>query len=435
MRALFDALRGGGPAAGGRDGERAILRLIRALLLFESTLWATVTPLLAHYEHVLHASKASVGLLVAAYPAGTIFGAPLAMWLASRGGVRRPTLIGLLLFGASVGPFGFLHNLIGLDALRVLQGAACGLVWGGGLTWAVAIAPRERRGATIGSVFGAATVGALLGPVIGTLATWAGTGPVFAVMAAVAFGLALFSARHGEPPRQARGRPAPLRRLPGQPLVRLGFWLILLEAGSIGAISTLIPLRLSELGGSSALIGATFLITALMGRVISTPLGRLVDRRGAKPVLLAGMCLAAVLAGALVLPHSPWLLALACVALLGGPLSVVMIPAMAMITDATDRAGVPLAIATLMLNLAWAFGELAGAPTGAGLSQIGGDALPFLGLAGLLLATLWPITRTRLPQPAGSGTPQTTGSAAPQPTGPGVAQTGSSVTSRATSAA
>jgi predicted MFS family arabinose efflux permease len=427
MRALFDALRGGGATAADRRGdERAIIVLVRFLLMFESTLWAAVTPVLPHYEHALHVSKPAVGLLVAAYPAGMIPGALLAVWLARRDGVRRPTLIGLLLFSASTGAFGFIDQVVVLDLLRALQGMACGFVWGGGLTWAVAVAPRERRGATIGSVFGAATLGALAGPVIGTLAVWAGTGPVFAAVAVVALGLALFTARHAEPPREAPGPRASLRRLSAQPLVRLGFWLILLEAGSIGAIATLIPLRLNRLGGSSALIGATFLITALMGRVISTPLGRLVDRRGPKPVLGAGMCLAALLAVALVLPSSPWLLALACVALLGGPLSVVMIPAMAMITDATDRAGIPLAIATLMLNLAWALGELAGAPTGAGLSQLGGDTLPFLGLAGLLLVTLWPVARTRLPRPAGSGAAQS---------GPGAAQTGSSATSRATSAA
>lgn len=401
MRALVDALRGQSSPGGAREGERAIVVLIRALLLFESSLWAAVTPVLPHYEHMLHVGKPALGVLVAAYPAGMIPGALLGAWMSTRGGVRRPTLIGLLLFSVSVGAFGFATNIAVLDALRVVQGTACGFVWGGGLTWAIAVAARERRGTVLGSVFGAATLGSLLGPVLGTLAAWAGTESVFSAVAVIAFGLAIFTARHAEPARTGVSRPASLRALPRQSLVRLGFWLILLQAGAIGALSTLVPLRLNHFGGSSTFIGATFLATALMSKALATPTGRLVDRRGPGVILRLGLGAAAVLSVVLLLPHSPWLLGLVCVVLLGGPLSVYVTPAMSMISEATDRAGVPLAVATLMLNLAWAFGEMSGAPIGAGLSQLAGDGLPFAALAGLLLITLWPVARTRLPRPAG----------------------------------
>jgi predicted MFS family arabinose efflux permease len=420
MTALINALRGRGGVAAPRDGQHEIVVLIRALLLFESSLWAAVTPVLPHYEHVLHVGKPAVGLLTAAYPAGMVPGALIGAWMATRSGVRRPTLIGLLLFSVSVVAFGFGSDILVLDLLRVVQGAACGFVWGGGLTWAVTATTRERRGAVLGSVFGAATLGSLLGPVLGTLAAWAGTEIVFSVVGVIAFGLAIFTAHHAEPPREAPGPRASLRSLPGQPVVRLGFWLILLQAGAIGVMSTLVPLRLNRFGGSSALIGATFIATALVSKAISTPVGRQVDRRGPRPVLGAGLVGGALLTAVLLLPHTPWLLGLACVMALGVPLGVYITPAMSMITAATDRVGVPLAVATLMLNLGWATGEMIGAPVGAGLSQLGGDALPFLGLAGVLLVTLWPVARTRLPRPA-----------APAPN----VQTGSSVTSRATSAA
>ena len=66
--------------------------------------------------------------------------------------------------------FGFGTNIVTLDVLRFLQGAACGFIWGGGLTWVIAVAPRERRGEMLGSVIGAAIFGTILGPVLGTLA-------------------------------------------------------------------------------------------------------------------------------------------------------------------------------------------------------------------------------------------------------------------------
>ena len=81
------------------------------LLGFESSLYSAVTPVLPHYAHTLHASKTALGLLSAAYPAGLIPGSLLGGWLASRAGVRRTTLTGLIVFGLAVAGFGFAGNL------------------------------------------------------------------------------------------------------------------------------------------------------------------------------------------------------------------------------------------------------------------------------------------------------------------------------------
>jgi predicted MFS family arabinose efflux permease len=430
MTTLINALRGRGATAGRGDAD-GIVVLVRTLLLFESAMWSAVTPVLPHYQHSLHASTPAVGLLAASYPAGMVPGSLLGAWLATRSGVRRPTLIGLLLFTVSIGAFGFGTDIGTLDALRFIQGIGCGFIWGGGLTWAVAVADRDRRGAVLGSVFGAAILGSLLGPILGTLAVWAGTRVVFLAVGAIAFGLTIWTAGHPEPALEAPGPHASLRTLPGNPLVRLGFWLILLEAGALGAIGTLIPLRLSRFGASGTFIGVTFLVSALLSRQVSTPVGRLVDRRGAGTALRLGLATASVLAALLIVPQSAVMLAIVSVVLVGGPLAVYMVPAMSMITHATERAGIPLAVATLMLNLAWAAGETGGAPIAASLSQLAGDTLPFLALAGLMALTLVPVIRTRLPAPPGDR------DQVPDDRGPGTAttQTGSSVTSRATSAA
>src|SRR3984957_17731564 len=179
--------------------EHRIVGLIPSLLLFESAMYSAVTPVLPHYAHVLHAAKPAVGVLTAAYPAGIIPGSLLGAWIAHRAGVRRTSLIGLLLFAASIAAFGFGTDIVTLDALRFVQGIGCGFIWGGGLPWVIAVAPRERRGAVLGSVFAAAIFGTLLGPVLGTLAVTVGTGPVFAVVGAVSLGLAAWTMRHDEP--------------------------------------------------------------------------------------------------------------------------------------------------------------------------------------------------------------------------------------------
>ncbi|HEY3727311.1 MAG TPA: MFS transporter [Solirubrobacteraceae bacterium] len=389
------------PARRERAPEHGTVNLIRTLLLFESAMYSAVTPVLPHYAHAFGASKPAVGVLAAAYPAGIIPGSLLGAWMVTRAGVRRTTLVGLLVFAVAIVAFGFGTDIVSLDVLRFIQGAACGFIWGGGLTWVIAVAPRQRRGEVMGSVIAGAIFGTLLGPVLGTLAVGIGTELVFSLVGAVSLGLAVWTFGHPEPPPAESSRTAtPLRALIANPRIMLGSWLILLEACTIGATGTLLPLRLSRFGASGVAIGVTFLLTALASTVLATPIGRLVDRRGAGVPLYAGLTMTAVLLALLPLPQSALVLAVVSVVALGGPLTAYTIPAMSVITEAAERAGIALAVATMALNLAWATGETIGAPVAASLSQATSDAVPLLLLAAIMVLTLIPVRRARLTRPA-----------------------------------
>ncbi|MGZ4169095.1 MAG: MFS transporter [Solirubrobacteraceae bacterium] len=381
-----------------QDPAHGTVVLVRVLLLFESAMYSAVTPVLPHYAHALHASKPAVGVLAGAYPAGIIPGSLIGAWIATRAGVRRTTLIGLLVFAVSIAGFGFGTSIVALDALRFLQGVGCGFIWGGALTWVIAVAPRERRGEMLGSVIAAAIFGTLLGPILGTLAVTAGTGPVFALVGAISFGLAAWTVRHPDPSPQTptTETATPVRDLARSPLIRLGSWLILLEAATIGATSTLLPLRLSRFGAHSVVIGAVFLVSSLLSMAVSGPIGRTVDRRGAGVPLCVGLTLTAVLMAVLPLPHTAVLLAIVSVIALGGPLTAYTIPALTVITDTAEKLGIPLTVATMMLNLAWATGEVMGAPAAANLSQATSDAIPLLALSMIMVLTLRPVIKARL---------------------------------------
>ncbi len=202
-----------------RGPEHGTVVLIRTLLLFESILYAAVTPVLPHYQHEFAASKPAVGLLAASYAAGMLPGTLIGGWISTRAGVRRTTVVGLLLFTVSIAAFGFAGSLVALDSLRFIQGAACGCVWGGGLAWAIAVAPRERRGEIIGSVIGAAIFGTILGPVLGTVAVAVGTQVTFSAFGAIA--LALARGRSVTPsPRPTRSSPRRRRRCARRSRVR-----------------------------------------------------------------------------------------------------------------------------------------------------------------------------------------------------------------------
>lgn len=368
--------------------ERRIVILMSALLGFEAMLYSAVTPVLPHYAHEFSASKPAIGILAAAYPAGMIPGSLLGGWLAIRAGVRRTTVVGLLIFAISITAFGFGSSIVVLDALRFVQGVACGCIWGGGLAWVIAIAPRERRGEVLGSVIAAAIFGTLLGPILGTLAVAVSTEVVFSFVGVIACLLAVWTLEHPEPPRPEAGGKTPWRAMARSPRLILGFWLVLLEAGTFGATGVLIPLRLYRFGASGVAIGVTFVLASLLSTFVAPLVGRVVDRRGAGPPLYVGLAMAAVLIALLPVPDSAlWLAALSVVAL-GGPLTAYMIPAMSMITDSAERMGVAIALATMMLNLAWALGETIGAPAAASISQATSDTVPLLLIALSMVVTL-----------------------------------------------
>ncbi len=410
MNALINAWRSRGSAAidARRSGEQPIVVLVSVLLGFESAMYSAVTPVLPHYALTLHASKPAVGLLTAAYPAGIVPGSLLGAWVAARAGVRRATLIGLALFAVSIIAFGFGTRIVALDVLRFIQGAGCGFIWGGGLTWVIAVAPRERRGAVLGTTMAAAIFGTLLGPILGTLAVAVGTAPVFTAVGLVAFGLAGWTLRMPEPASGWQGDTTgtPMRTLVRTPQILLGFWLILLEAATIGATGTLIPLRLARFGASGLAVGATFLVASLISTRVSPSIGRLVDRRGPRPPLYVGLTLTAVLMILLPLPHSALGLAILATIALGGPLTAYTVPAMSLMTNGSERAGVPIVMATMMLNLAWAFGETIGAPAAAGISQATSDAVPLLILSAIMVLTLVPVVRARLGVTAAPAAPR-----------------------------
>jgi MFS family permease len=382
------------------DPERRTVRLIRALLAFESVLYSVLTPVLPHYAHVFGASKPAIGVLTASYPAGMLPGSLLGGWIATRAGVRRTTVVGLLLFTGAIVAFGFGSDIVVLDGLRFVQGIACGCIWGGGLAWVIAISPRDRRGEMLGSVFAAAIFGTLIGPMLGTVAVAAGTRVVFACVGGVSIALTAWTLKHPEPPRAALGAGVPLRVLARDARIAFGCWVILLEACVIGAAGTLLPLRLSRFGASGVAIGITFVLASLLALLVNPAVGRLGDRRGITWQLTIGLGGTAVLLALLPIPRSPLPLAALTVLTLGGPLTACGIPAISMVTAAIERVGAALAFGSMLFNLAWGIGETVGAPAAASVSGATTDAVPLAALAALMLATLALSSGRRWSRPA-----------------------------------
>ena len=373
---------------------RRLLLLTGAIVLVDTMFFAALTPLLPHYVDELGLGKAGAGVLQAMYPAGALVAGIPSGIAAARLGVKPTVLTGLSLLAVTTVAFGLADSVWALDLARFVQGMSSAFSWTGALSWLVAAAPRGRRGQLIGSAFGAAIAGALFGPVLGAVASFTGTGPAFATVAGLALVLA---AAAWSTPAAAPDQAQPLRMLVRALMLRriqIGVWLTLLPALLFGNLSVLAPLRLSDLGWGAAAVGATYLISAAIEAAWSPVLGHASDRYGRFLPLRAALLASAIVTLLLPWPDNAWLLALVVVCA-GFAFGSFWTPALSMVTDEAEAAGLDYGYAFALVNIAWAPGQAGGSALGGALASATSDAVSYLSLTALCLATLVALARYR----------------------------------------
>ncbi len=298
---------------------------------------------------------------------------------------------------ASLG-FALAGNVWALGASRLFQGIGSSFSWAGGLAWVIAAAPRERRGALLGTAMGAAVFGALLGPVLGALAGIVGTRPAFlgvTVAGAILVGWA--AATPGIAPERQTLR-AGLLAVRERSLLA-GLWLIMLPALLFGVLIVLVPLQLNGQGWGTIAIGALFVATTAVETVLNPLLGRLTDRQGLMRPVRAALVGSIVGSIALAWARQPALIALLVVAS-GIAYGSFYTPGMALISHGAEAAGLAQGLAFGLMNACWGVGALIGPAAGGALAGAAGDTIPYLILAGLCLAT-WAATRVGYAEPVG----------------------------------
>jgi MFS transporter, DHA1 family, multidrug resistance protein len=288
------------------------------LLVAEFIVWlgfGALLPVLPLYFEEQGIDLATLGLVIAAWPAARLVGEPAFGWLADRTARVPIMVVGLIATGiftalplVLTGPLAFIL----LRAAAGLSTAAYDPAARGFLTDATEPA---RRGEAFG-LYGAAQMGGLLfGPAIGAFgaAIVGGNGFVFvfcgvaSLAAAAAIGLTV-----REAPLPTRTHPAPRRdhvELPHEGRGRLAdddgtadgapssLWnrgliaVLIINAGGYfasGTYEVIWSLFLKSLGAGLDLIGLTFAMFGLPILLLSPTAGRLVDRRGVLGFIVFG---------------------------------------------------------------------------------------------------------------------------------------------------
>jgi MFS family permease len=352
---------------------RRLFLLVCVLVFVDTMLYAALTPLLPHIVH----SKSRAGILVAAYAAGALVGGLPGGWASVRIGARNGVLLGLSGMGLASLGFAFADSFWTLFAARLVQGMGSGFTWAGAFAWLLAAAPRDRRGALIGSAMGAAVFGALFGPVVGAAAALAGREAVFAALASLAVVLSVWTLRIAEGPEEEHPSATAIARALRNRLFAAGLALMALASLLFGVLGTLAPLHLSHAGWGAAAIGGLWLVGAALETAESPLIGRLSDRRGLLLPVRAALLGSAVLAGLLAFGPRPLLYAPLVVGA-GAAFGGLFTPAFVLIADGAEEARLAQGMAFGVMNAAWALGAVVGPAAAGAIAGATGDWIPYL---------------------------------------------------------
>ena len=370
---------------------RRLLVLISSILFVDAMLFVAITPLVPGYADEYGLSDSGAGWLVAAYGIGALVGGIPGGVLAMRAGPKAAVVAGLAGVAVSSVAFALAGDPWTLGASRVAQGVASASVWAGGLAWITILAPRERRGQMLGTAFVAAIAGAIIGPMLGGLADEIGARVSFGAVAVVAAVMTLVASAATAAPRehQRKGATAVALRDPGYVI---GLWLNFLIEFLFATLALLVPLSLDDNGFSAVEIGAVFLVAGAVEVALNPLVGYASDRFGRLLPLRTALAAATVTCVGLALADSSEAIVLLVWAAAFG-FGTMYSPAMALVADRAEAAGLAQGFGFGLMNSFWALGLIVAPPFAGALSESHGDHLPYLIGGMLALLTLLGTTR------------------------------------------
>ncbi|MBM3221371.1 MAG: MFS transporter [Candidatus Rokubacteria bacterium] len=246
------------------------------------------------YAQHLGLASGAIGVVTAAFAISSMALRGWAGWAADRYGRRPIILAGSAIFMTAPAAYAAAAGVTSLFVVRLAHGAGMGLLPTAATAMVADVAPPGRRAEVLGTFGMASGLALALGPGAGILvARWVGFNGLFALaMAIAAIGFACMTLV----PETLTTRETRRFHVADTVSRRALFpsALMLLMTLTYGALVGFLPLHADARGLNA---GVFFVVYALALTAVRQPAGRLSDRRGRTPVVIAGLV---ILAAALV---------------------------------------------------------------------------------------------------------------------------------------
>ena len=288
-------------AFGDLPNEVAVLAAVAFSVAVGFGIVAPVIPLFAHHFGV---GKAEVGAVLSAFAFMRLASALGVGRLVDSIGERVVLASGIGIVAISSALAGFAHSYLQLLLLRGAGGIGSAMFSVSAMGLLLRVVAPAQRGRSVGLFQGGFLLGGISGPAIGgPLAAWSIRAPffVYAGTLVVAGSVAMVGLRRASLARKTEQADADqpnrtsLAAAFKQRAYRAALAANLADSwAAMGVRNTLVPLFIVEsLHRGTAWVGIGFTIVAFFNAATLIPAGRLVDRRGRRPVMVGGCLLSA----------------------------------------------------------------------------------------------------------------------------------------------
>ena len=286
---------------GDLPNEVAVLAAVAFSVAVGFGIVAPVIPLFAHHFGV---GKAEVGAVLSAFAFMRLASALGVGRLVDAIGERVVLASGIGIVAISSALAGFAHSYLQLLLLRGAGGIGSAMFSVSAMGLLLRVVAPAQRGRSVGLFQGGFLLGGISGPAIGgPLAAWSIRAPffVYAGTLVVAGSVAMVGLRRASLARKAEQADADqpsrtsLAAAFKQRAYRAALAANLADSwAAMGVRNTLVPLFVVEsLHRGTAWVGIGFTIVAFFNAATLIPAGRLVDRRGRRPIMVGGCLLSA----------------------------------------------------------------------------------------------------------------------------------------------
>ncbi|MEU4810813.1 MFS transporter [Nocardia fluminea] len=327
-----------------------------------------VAPVLPQYAREFGVGIAAASAIVSAFALMRLLFAPASGRLVQKLGERRVYLAGIVIVAVSTGACALAQTYWQLLVLRSLGGIGSTMFTVSSMALIIRVSPPAARGRVSGVYSTSFLIGSLLGPLVGSSLAGFGLRAPFLIymVALLVVCVIVFAGLRESPVLAPEDGAKPVEFTFRQGWAEPAYRAVLLSsfAGGIavfGVRMAFVPLLVVEtLHQEVAMAGVALTVFAAGNAAVLFASGRLSDRLGRKPFLIAGSVICALGTGALgYAPSLPWFFAASFVAGLGsGMFSPVQQAALADVIGSRARGGPVLAAFQMSADLGTVLGPI-----------------------------------------------------------------------------